>query len=71
MGRSVTKTNDDLTNEAVKAKNTGYISYGKMQAEEYAKIFTSGIKEAAAEHRKNGYMTVRERMKLKEQQEEP
>lgn len=59
-----TNSNIDLINDAVRSKNSNYTSYGKMRAKEYAKIFTSDIKRNAAEARRNGYTTVREKMRL-------
>ena len=63
-----TNSNESLTKDAIKSKNS-YMSYGKMKAQEYAKMFTSDIKHNAAEARRNGYMTVREKMKLAAQSE--
>lgn len=63
-----TDSNESLVQDAIKSKNS-YVSYGKMKAEEYARMFTSDIKHNAAEARRNGYMTVRDRMKLAAQSE--
>lgn len=65
-----TDSNSDLTSDAVRSKNSNYMSYGKMKAKEYAKIFTSDIKQNAAEARRKGYMTVREKMRLAAQHED-
>lgn len=55
--------NTELDAAAVAARTANYKSYGQMQAEEYAKIYTSGIKQNIASKRQSGeYRTVRERM---------
>ena len=64
--------NAELTAAAVAARTANYKSYGKMQAEEYARIYTSGIKQTIAQKRKTGeYRTVRERMAEKEKEKHP
>lgn len=60
--------NRDLDEAAVKARVSGYRSYGAMQAAYYAENYTSNIKESAEEKRVTaGYMTVRDRLKIREE----
>lgn len=45
------------------SKNEEYISYGKKQAMEYMKHCPT-VKEAAEKARLEGYITIREKMKI-------
>ena len=59
------RINQGIIDDAVKARQLEYTSYGKMKAAEALSCCAS-VRKNAEEARKNGYMTVRERMKLKE-----
>ena len=54
--------NAELVKAAVDARKNGYASYGKMQTEEYIRLYTSNLKQEIEQKRKEGYQTVRERM---------
>lgn len=63
------RPNRALDEAAVKARVSGFRSYGAMQAAQYAEKYISNIKESAETKRVTaGYMTVRERLKIREEQ---
>lgn len=57
---------NDLVADAVAARRAGYSSYGKMREAETVKQYHDQIANAAKVARANGYMTIRDRMKLRE-----
>lgn len=69
VNHKTARPNRDLVEAAVEARTSGYRSYGAMQAAQYAENYTSNIKESAETKRATaGYMTVRERLKMREEQ---
>lgn len=69
VNRKKIHPNRDLDEAAVRARTSGFRSYGAMQAAQYAENYTSNIKESAETKRVTaGYMTVRERLKIREEQ---
>lgn len=69
VNHKTVRPNRDLDEAAVRARVSGFRSYGAMQAAQYAENSTFNIKESAEAKRvTGGYMTVRERLKIRGEQ---